>query len=74
MTIQTLDTRRLKTPNPIVKIAKKAVHMKPGNILEVWGDCSSFEKDVRIWCEGTGRVFLSIDSDMKGANIIQIQF
>jgi tRNA 2-thiouridine synthesizing protein A len=74
MTIQALDTRRLKTPNPIVKIAKKAAHMKPGNILEVWGDCSSFEKDVRTWCEGTGRVFLSIDSDVKGAKIIQIQF
>ena len=74
MTIQTLDTRRLKTPSHLVKIAKKAAHMKPGNILEAWGDCPSFEKDVRTWCEGTGRVFLSIDSDGEGAKIIQIQF
>jgi tRNA 2-thiouridine synthesizing protein A len=74
MIIQTLDTRRLKTPNTVVEIAKKAVHMKPGGILEVKGDCPSFEKDVWTWCEGTGRLFLSVKSDGKGIKIIQIQF
>jgi len=74
MTTQTLDTRRLKTPNHVIEIAKKAAHMKPGSILEVWGDCPRFEKDVQAWCEGTRRVFLSVTSDGKGAKMIQIQF
>ena len=74
--IETLDTRGLRTPDPILKIAVKSVRMKTGSVLEVWGDCPTFEKDVRTWCEGTGRRLLSIEMEAEGqkTKIARIQF
>jgi tRNA 2-thiouridine synthesizing protein A len=72
--IETLDTRGLRTPDPILKIAVKSVRMKVGGVLEVWGDCPTFEKDVRTWCEGTGRILLSIESEGPKTKIVRIQF
>ena len=74
MKIETLDTRTLKTPNDVLKIAVKATSMKPGSILEVLGKGPTFEKDVRAWCEGTGRVILSVETEERDTRIIQIQF
>ncbi len=37
-----LDTLGLKCPQPVLKIAVKAVNMKSGDILEVLGDCLTF--------------------------------
>ena len=72
--MESLDTRGLKSPKDILKIAVKAAGTKPGNILEVWGDTPTFERDVRAWCEGTGRVFLSVDREGQDTKIIRIQF
>jgi tRNA 2-thiouridine synthesizing protein A len=74
MLIEVVDTRGLKTPEHILKIAAKGPHMKPGAILEVLGDHPGFEKDVRFWCEETGRRVLSVESEGESTKIIQIQF
>ncbi|MBW1896569.1 MAG: sulfurtransferase TusA family protein [Deltaproteobacteria bacterium] len=46
--------------------------MNHGDILEVLGDCPTFEKDVRIWCERLGRAFLSIKDEGPRKKRIQI--
>ncbi len=74
MAVEILDTLGLKCPQPILKIAVRAPDMKPGDILEVLGDCPTFEKDVRIWCERLGKVFLSIKDEEGLKKRIQIQF
>ena len=74
MAVEVLDTLGLKCPQPILKIAVRAPDMKPGDILEVLGDCPTFEKDVRIWCERLGKVFLSIKEEEGDKKRIQIQF
>jgi tRNA 2-thiouridine synthesizing protein A len=51
----------------------KAVDMKTGDILEVLGDCPTFERDVRVWCERLGKVLLSVKKD-GAKKIIQIRF
>jgi tRNA 2-thiouridine synthesizing protein A len=48
--------------------------MKQGDILEVLGDCPTFEKDVRTWCERLGKVFLSVKDEGQNKKRIQIQF
>jgi tRNA 2-thiouridine synthesizing protein A len=73
MAVEILDTLGLKCPQPVLKIAVKAVNMKTGDILEVLGDCPTFERDVRVWCERLGKVLLSVKKDgIKKA--IQIRF
>jgi len=63
MAVEVLDTLGQKSPQPVLKIAMKAPDMKPGDILEILGDCPTFEKDVRTWCERLGRVFLSVKDE-----------
>jgi tRNA 2-thiouridine synthesizing protein A len=48
--------------------------MKPGDVLEILGDCPTFEKDVRIWCERLEKVFLSTKDEGRKKKRIQIQF
>jgi tRNA 2-thiouridine synthesizing protein A len=74
MPIHHLDTLGLRCPQPILKIALKASGMKPGDMLEVLGDCPTFERDVRTWCERLGKVFLSVNHDSGQMKKIQIQF
>ncbi|UCG80644.1 MAG: sulfurtransferase TusA family protein [Desulfobacterales bacterium] len=74
MAVKVLDTLGLKCPQPVLKIAVRTPDMKPGDILEVLGDCPTFEKDVRTWCERLGKVFLSIKDEGGDKRRIQIQF
>jgi tRNA 2-thiouridine synthesizing protein A len=74
MAVETLDTLGLKCPQPVLKIAVKAPDMKQGDILEILGDCPTFEKDVRTWCERLGKIFLSIKNEGGDKMKIQIQF
>jgi tRNA 2-thiouridine synthesizing protein A len=74
MAVKVLDTLGLKCPQPVMKIAVQAPNMKAGDILQVLGDCPTFEKDIRIWCERLRKVFLSIKDEGGNAQQIQIQF
>jgi tRNA 2-thiouridine synthesizing protein A len=74
MAVEILDTLGLKCPQPVLKIAVRAPEMKAGDILEVLGDCPTFEKDVRTWCERLGKVFLSVQDEGNHKKRIRIQF
>ena len=74
MALAVLDTLGMKCPQPVLKIAVKHPDMKPGDILEVLGDCPTFERDVRTWCERLGKVVLSVKDDGDDKKTIQIQF
>ncbi len=74
MALEILDMVGMKCPQPVLKIAVKAPDMNPGDVLEVLGDCPTFEKDVRVWCERLGKIFLAIKDEGKGTKRIQIQF
>lgn len=74
MAIEVLDTRGLKCPQPVLKIAVRSPDMESGDILEVTGDCPTFEKDVRMWCERLNKILLSVKDEGNGVFKIQIQF
>ncbi len=73
MGIEVLNTLGKKCPAPILRIAVKVPAMKPGDILEVLGDCPTFEKDMRNWCERLGRVLLSLKDEGNDQKRVQIQ-
>ena len=74
MALEILDMEGMKCPQPVLKIAVKAPDMNPGDILEVIGDCPTFERDVRVWCQRLQKTFLSIQDEGDGKKRIQIQF
>ncbi|MDD2364883.1 MAG: sulfurtransferase TusA family protein [Desulfuromonadaceae bacterium] len=45
-----LDATGLKCPQPVLKLSVLSAEMKSGEILEIIGDCPTFEKDVSSWC------------------------
>ena len=74
MAIDTLDTLGLKCPQPVIRLAVKAREMNKGDILEISGDCETFEKDVRNWAERMKKVVLSVKNSGSDKKNIQIQF
>lgn len=45
-----LDASGLKCPQPVLKLSVISPDMNPGEILEIIGDCPTFEKDITAWC------------------------
>jgi tRNA 2-thiouridine synthesizing protein A len=74
MAVKVVDALGLKCPQPVLKIAVAAPDMQVGDVMEVLGDCPTFEKDVRIWCERLGKVLLSVQDGDGVTKRIQIQF
>jgi tRNA 2-thiouridine synthesizing protein A len=74
MAVKVLDALGLKCPQPVLKMAVLSPEMDVGDVMEVLGDCPSFEKDVRIWCERLGKVLLSVQDGDGVTKRIQIQF
>jgi tRNA 2-thiouridine synthesizing protein A len=58
MAVKVIDARGLKCPQPQLKMLTESHSMKKGDILEVVADCSTFETDVRAWCQRTKKALL----------------
>ncbi len=67
-----LDTVGLKCPKPILEIAIKAVELKSNDILEVAGDCLTFEHDVRGWCKQLKKKIVFVSNEKGTKKRIQI--
>ena len=63
MATKTIDARGLKCPQPALKMLSESRGMAKGDTLEVLADCSTFEADVRKWCEQTKRVLLLVKQE-----------
>ena len=74
MRVQLIDTLGMKCPQPVWKIALKAPDMKPGDILEILGDCPTFKRDVLTWCKALDKAVLSVKDEGGDKKRIQIQF
>ncbi len=74
MAVITIDATGLRCPQPVLKIAAKSPEMNKGDILEVSGDCPTFEKDVRAWCDRMKKVLLSVKNEGGSKLRVQIQF
>jgi tRNA 2-thiouridine synthesizing protein A len=68
-----LDAVGLRCPQPVLKVAAKLPEMSKGDMLEVVGDCPTFEEDIRKWCERMKKTLLAINQD-GDAKTVQIQF
>jgi TusA-related sulfurtransferase len=74
MEIQILDTRGLKCPQPVLKIAMQAREIRPGRVLEVLADCPTFERDVRAYCDRLGKTLISVEEGIEYKTTVRIKF
>ncbi len=73
MPTQTIDARGLKCPQPILKITATAIKMKTGDTIEILADCSTFENDLKDWCQRSKKMLMWVREE-AGAKKAQIQF
>ncbi len=59
MADETLDCTGLACPMPIVKLAKPAKTLSPGDSVTVTADDPGFEPDVHAWAEAHGHELTS---------------
>ena len=74
MAEHTIDAKGLKCPQPVLKLATKAIEVAAGETCEVIGDCYTFENDIKTWCERLGKTVLEIVDEGDGLKRILIQF
>lgn len=74
MANKVLDAVGLKCPQPVLKITVAMTDIEPGDTLEVVGDCPTFEKDIRTWCERLKKPLLWMRNEGGAKMRCQIQF
>jgi tRNA 2-thiouridine synthesizing protein A len=74
MATHQLDCVGMKCPQPTLKVTVMSTKMKPGDILEVVADCSTFEADVKDWCARAKKTMLWCKDEGAGKKRIQIKF
>ena len=74
MAVEKIDALGLKCPQPVLRLAVRAREIKKGDILEILGDCPTFEKDVRKWAQRMNKVILSVKNNGSNKLMIKIQF
>lgn len=60
---QTLDTKGLICPMPVVKTALKFEELGSGEVLEVLATDKGIKEDMPAWCEATGNEFLGLEEE-----------
>ena len=69
----TLDTTGMKCPLPILKLATLMPKVKTGDVLEITGDCKTFDEDIRRWCEEMNKA-LTLMVQKNGVYTAEIHF
>lgn len=65
---ESLDTKGLACPMPIVKTKKAITKLKPGQVIEVQATDQGSTADLKAWAEGTGHQYLGTVEDGKVLN------
>ena len=63
---QTLDTRGLSCPMPMLKTKKTLKGMKTGQVLEVWGTDPGSKNDIPAFCKKNGNELMEITDVPEG--------
>jgi len=60
MAMRKLDVMGFRCPRPMLKVVQEMTHLATGDILEVKGDCPTFEQDLRNWCKRMDKTVLAV--------------
>jgi tRNA 2-thiouridine synthesizing protein A len=55
-----IDTKGMRCPQPVLMLAHRSRGVEKGALLEIAGDCPTFETDVRTWCTRQGKTILAV--------------
>ena len=58
-----MDCTGMRCPQPVLRLAAETAEAPTGTIVEIVGNCATFEKDVRAFCERRKKTLLAIQVD-----------
>ncbi|MGB9711202.1 MAG: sulfurtransferase TusA family protein [Thermodesulfovibrio sp.] len=61
MADRSLDFSGLRCLIPVLKLSAIYPEFKKGEVIEVIGDCPTFEKDIKAWALKLGKTILNIE-------------
>jgi tRNA 2-thiouridine synthesizing protein A len=50
MSVQRIDAAGMRCPHPVLALSNATHATEPGSLVEIAGDCPTFEKDIREFC------------------------
>jgi tRNA 2-thiouridine synthesizing protein A len=71
--VMRMDCVGMRCPQPVLRLAVEAAEAPAGTIIEIVGDCPTFEKDVRVFCERRKKTVLAVRTD-GSRTLIRIQY
>lgn len=74
MAVHTMDVKGLNCPQPVLKLAAKSPTIPSGDVVEIIGDCPTFEKDIKAWCDRMKKTVLEVIDEGNNVKKIKIQF
>lgn len=69
--VKTIDARGLKCPQPTLLMLTESMKLKKGDVIDMVADCSSFENDVRQFCEMKKKalLFMKVEGSAKHCQV-----
>ncbi len=58
-----MDCIGMRCPQPVLRLAAETIDTPVGTFIEIVGDCPTFEKDVRVFCERRKKTLLAVERD-----------
>jgi tRNA 2-thiouridine synthesizing protein A len=71
--VMRIDCTGMRCPQPVLKLAVETAETPAGTVVEIVGDCPTFEKDIRTFCDRRKKTLLSVRGDGV-KTVIQIQY
>ncbi len=68
-----MDCIGMRCPQPVLRLAAETIDTPVGTFVEIVGDCPTFEKDVRVFCERRKKTLLGVERD-GARTTIRIQY
>ena len=68
-----IDCTGMRCPQPVLKLAVETADTAAGSVVEIIGDCPTFEKDIRTFCDRRRKTLLSVRPD-GSRMVIRIQY
>ena len=63
----------MRCPQPVLRLAVETAEAPSGAEVEVVGDCPTFEKDVRTFCDRRKKTLLTVQPD-GARTVVRIRF
>ena len=73
MNVTRIDCSGMRCPQPVLKLAVETAETTAGTVVEITGDCPTFEKDIRTFCDRRRKTLLTVRPD-GAKTLIQIQY